>query len=194
MVLQSPSMWEGGGKFLERGDTLIPFWLLLWGNERPGAWSLQPFVAFTDTLKWKWKSLSHVWLFAIPWIYSPWNCLGQNTGVGSLSLLQGTFPNPGIKPKSPNLQAVSLPAETQGKSKDTRVGSQSLLHWIFPTREFNWGLLHCRWIFYQLSYQGSPGHCVPWVMSVSQNQQAVSQIRFEMPTVLASLQFLAQGI
>ena len=127
-------------------------------------------------------------------LYSPWNCLGQNTGVGSLSLLQGTFPNPGIKPKSPNLQAVSLPAETQEKSKDTRVGSQSLLHWIFPTREFNWGLLHCRWIFYQLSYQGSPGHCVPWVMSVSQNQQAVSQIRFEMPTVLASLQFLAQGI
>ena len=25
-------------------------------------------------------------------LYSPWNSLGQNTGVGSLSLLQGTFP------------------------------------------------------------------------------------------------------
>ena len=24
------------------------------------------------------------------------------------------------------------------------------------TQEFNWGLLHCRWILYQLSYQGSP--------------------------------------
>ena len=98
LVLQSPSMWEGGGKFLERGDTLIPFWLLLWGNERPGAWSLQLFVAFTDTLKWKWKSLSHVWLFAIPWIYSPWNSLGQNTGVGSLSLHQGIFPTQGSNP------------------------------------------------------------------------------------------------
>ena len=46
----------------------------------------------------------------------PWNSLGQNTGVGSLSLFQ----------------------------------------WIFPIQELNWGLLHCRWILYQLSYQGSP--------------------------------------
>ena len=27
--------------------------------------------------------------------YSPWNSPGQNTGVGSLSLLQGTFPTQG---------------------------------------------------------------------------------------------------
>ena len=26
---------------------------------------------------------------------------------------------------------------------------------VFPTQESNWGLLHCRWILYQLSYQGS---------------------------------------
>ena len=25
-------------------------------------------------------------------LYSPWNSLGQNTGVGNLSLLQGIFP------------------------------------------------------------------------------------------------------
>ena len=36
---------------------------------------------------WKWKSLSRVWFFA-----SPWNSPGQNTGVGSLSLLQEIFP------------------------------------------------------------------------------------------------------
>ena len=48
-------------------------------------------------------------------LYSPWNSPGQNTGVGSLSLLQG----------------------------------------IFPTQELNQGLLHCWWILYQLSYQGS---------------------------------------
>ena len=51
-------------------------------------------------------------------LYSPWNSLGQNTGVGSLSILQG----------------------------------------IFPTQESNWGLLCCRRILYQLSYQGSPFH------------------------------------
>ena len=49
-------------------------------------------------------------------LYSPWNSPGQNTGVGSLSLLQG----------------------------------------IFPTQGLNLGLLHCRWILYQLSHKGSP--------------------------------------
>ena len=48
-------------------------------------------------------------------LYSPWNSPGQNTGVGSLSLLQGIFPTRGIKPRSPELQADSLPAELQGK-------------------------------------------------------------------------------
>ena len=36
------------------------------------------------------------------------------------------------------------------------VGSLSLLWWIFWTQESNWGLLHCRQILYQLSYEGSP--------------------------------------
>ena len=86
----------------------------------------------------------------------PWNSLGQNTGVGSLSLLQGDLPNPRIKPSSSTLQADSLPAEPQGKPKNTGMGSISLLQEIFLTQESNGGLLHCRWILYQLSYQGRP--------------------------------------
>ena len=35
------------------------------------------------------------------------------------------------------------------------VGSLSLLQGIFPTQGLNSGLLHCRWILNQLSYQGS---------------------------------------
>ena len=46
---------------------------------------------------------------------SPRNSPGQNTAVGSLSLLQGNLPDPGIKPRSPALQADSLPAEAPGK-------------------------------------------------------------------------------
>ena len=67
-------------------------------------------------------------------LYSPWNSPDQNTGVGSLSLLQG----------------------------------------IFPTQGSNRGLLHCRWILYQLSYQGKPSgpplilllriECVPGIV------------------------------
>ena len=63
---------------------------------------------------------------------------------------------PGIKPRSPTLQEDSLPTEPQGKPKNTGVGSRSLLQQKFPTQEPNRGLLHCKRILYQLSYQGSP--------------------------------------
>ena len=39
------------------------------------------------------------------------------------------------------------------KPKHTGVGSLSLLQQIFLTKESNRGLLHCRQILYQLSYQ-----------------------------------------
>ena len=56
---------------------------------------------------------------------------------------------------SPSLQADSSSAESQGKPKNTGVNSWSLLQGIVPTQELNWGLLHWRWILYQLSYQGT---------------------------------------
>ena len=59
-------------------------------------------------------------------------------------------------PRSPTLQVDYLPAKPQGKPKNTGVDSLSLLQQIFPTQESNWGLLHCRQILYQLSYQGRP--------------------------------------
>ena len=75
----------------------------------------------------------------------------------SLFLLQEMdLLNPGIEPRSPEMWADSLPAEPQWKTKNTGVGSLSLLQWIFPTQELNQGLLHCRQILYHLSYQGSP--------------------------------------
>ena len=52
------------------------------------------------------------------------------------------------------MQVDSSPAEPQGEPKNTGVGSLSLLQQICLTQELNWGLLHCRWILYQLSYQG----------------------------------------
>ena len=65
------------------------------------------------------------------------------------------LPNPEIEPRSPTLRADYLPAEPQGKPKNTGVGSLSLLQEIFPTQGLNPGLLHCRQILYQLSYQES---------------------------------------
>ena len=62
--------------------------------------------------------------------------------------------NPGIEPRSLTLQADSLPAEPQGKPKNTGVGSPPLLQRLFLTQELNRHLLNYRRILYQLSYQG----------------------------------------
>ena len=59
----------------------------------------------------------------------PWNSPSQN--------YWSIDPNLGIKPRSPGLQADSLPAEPQVKPKNTGVGSLSLSQWIFPTQESN---------------------------------------------------------
>ena len=50
-------------------------------------------------------------------LYSPQNSPGQNTGVGSCSLLQGICPTL-VKLKSPTLQVDSLPAEPSGKPQE----------------------------------------------------------------------------
>ena len=72
------------------------------------------------------------------------------------------LPDPEIKPRSATLQADSLPAEPPRKSKNTGVGSLSPFQWIFLTQEWNQGLLHCRWILYQLSHQGRfPASTIP---------------------------------
>ena len=46
--------------------------------------------------------------------------------------------------------------------QSTGVGSLSLLQGIFPTQRLNPGLLHCRWILYELSHKGSP-RILEWV-------------------------------
>ena len=51
------------------------------------------------------------------------------------------LPSPEIKPRSPALQADSLPSKQQGKAKHTGVGRLSLLQQIFPTQELNFPLL-----------------------------------------------------
>ena len=54
------------------------------------------------------------------------------------------------------LQPARLLCPWDSPGKNTGVGSLSLLQGIFPTQELNQGLLHCRQILYQLSYQGRP--------------------------------------
>ena len=104
--------------------------------------------------RWKWKSVVSNSLQPHG-LYSPWNSPGQNTGAGSLSLLQGIFPTQGSNTGLPYCKQILNQLSHKG-SPNSGVGSLSLLQQIFPTQESNWGLLHYRQILYQLSYQGSP--------------------------------------
>ena len=55
-------------------------------------------------------------------LYSPWNAPGQNTGVGTLSLLQGIFPTQGSK--------LGLPHFRQILYQLTHKGSPRILEWV----------------------------------------------------------------
>ena len=106
------------------------------------------------------KSFSHVRLFATPWTVAYHASLSM--GFSRQEYCSGLpFPSPedlpnwGNESGSPALQVDSLPAESPGKSRNTGVGSLSLLQGISLTQESNQGLLHCRQTLYQLSYPGS---------------------------------------
>ena len=99
--------------------------------------------------------LSCVRLFATPWTTVHGLLQARILEWVAFPFSKGNLPNPGIEPRSPALQVNSLPAEPQGKLKNTGVGNLSLLQRIFPTQESNRNLLHCRQILYQLSYEGS---------------------------------------
>ena len=76
------------------------------------------------------SSSSHVQLFATPWTLACRDPLSigfsrQEYWRGLPFPSPGYLPNPGIDPRSPTLQASSLPAEPQGKPKNTGVGSLS---------------------------------------------------------------------
>ena len=49
--------------------------------------------------------------------YSPWNSPGQNTGVGSLSLLQGIFPTQGLNPGLPHCRGILYQLRHQGSQR-----------------------------------------------------------------------------
>ena len=105
-------------------------------------------------------------------LYSPWNSLGQNTGVGSLSFLQEIFPTQGSNPGLPHCRQILTSWITREAQKYWS-GYLSFLQGIFPTQESNWGLLHYKRILYQLSYQGSHWK---WFQAENKNLYSVNHV------------------
>ena len=90
-------------------------------------------------------------------LYDPWNSAGKNTGVGSLSLLQGIFQTEGSNPGLPHCMQILYWLSLKGGPR--------ILDWVacpfcsrsgFLTQQSNRGLLQCRRILHLLRYQGSP--------------------------------------
>ena len=50
-------------------------------------------------------------------LYSPWNSPGQNTGIGSHSLLQGIFPTQGSNPGLPHCRRILYQLSHQGSPR-----------------------------------------------------------------------------
>ena len=71
--------------------------------------------------------------------YSPWNSPGQNTGVGSLSLLQGIFPTQGSNPGLLHCRQILHQLSCQGSPLQLVLWCQSIYS---LTHSFTHSLMH----------------------------------------------------
>ena len=110
------------------------------------------------------QSLIHDWLLTIPWTVAHQaplsrNSPGKNTGVGAMPSTRGSSQSRDqtqVSHVAGSFFTIWSTTEPQEYWSSGGVGSLSLLQGIFLTQESIRGLLHCRWILYQLSYKGSP--------------------------------------
>ena len=164
---------EEDNKGWDGWKALLTQWTWIWVNSGSWWWKGRPGLLrfmgsqkeleMTERLNWT-ELKCHIYVCLItqlclcdPMDCSPPGSLAHgdslNTAVGCHILFLQHLPNPGIEPRSPALQADSLPSEPPGKpsTKSTGLDSVSLLQGTFLTQESN-RVLHCRWILYQLSY------------------------------------------
>ena len=90
------------------------------------------FPIIRSSVMWLWSSLikrweceSHSVVSDSLWthgLYSPWDSPVQNTGVGSLSLLQGIFPTWGLNPGLPHCRQILYQLSHKG--------SPRILEWV----------------------------------------------------------------
>ena len=83
---------------------------------------------------------------------------------------------------SDSLRPRGLYSPWNSAGQNTGVGSPSLLQRLFQTQGLNWGLLHCKWILYPLSYQGSPD-CVWHDVNIDIRPSLVAQMVKNLPAI-----------
>ena len=112
--------------------------------------------------KWKWKSLNCSDFFRPHGLYSPCNSPGQNTGVLSHSLLQGTFPtqelNQGLLHCRKILYREAIPAELFQILKDHAIKVLHLICWQIWKTQW-WPQDWKRSVFIPIPKKGNAKEC-----------------------------------
>ena len=101
---------------------------LSFSNEIPASWEISSVNSFSESLSVVSDSLRPHRL------YSPWNSPGQNTGMGSHSLLQGIFPTQGLNPGLLHCRQTLYQLSHQGQTR----GFANLWLWILACPIENW--------------------------------------------------------
>ena len=121
------------------------------------------YIIYLYIIQVKWvKLLSHVWLFAIPWtvVYQASLSMGfskQEYWSGLPFPSPGDLPEPGIEPRSPALQADSLPSEECGSRWIYETCKQLSVLNFFSSRKSKHTIL------WQTPRVGRDGNFTPWV-------------------------------
>ena len=79
-------------------------------------------TALYTSYRWKWRLLSHIRPFATAWTIQSLYSQGQNTGVGSLSLLQQIFPTQGLNRGLLHCRQILYQLSHQGRPR--------ILEWV----------------------------------------------------------------
>ena len=102
----------------------ITIFYILWDSTMKTIWNITE-KRFLAPWEYDVKSASHSIMSDSLWphgLYNPQNSQGQNTGVGSLSLLQGIFPTQGLNPGLPHCRQILYQLNHKGNPR--------ILEWV----------------------------------------------------------------
>ena len=151
----------------------LPRWSRVWVNSGSWWWTGRRIaihgVAKSRTRLSDWTELSFkdlCWLQLLGGIKKQLEEVQFSSSSGTLSccsllwehgIVQSRKPSESHLVMSDSLWSHGLYSPGNSPGQNTGVSSLSFLQWIFPTQESIHGLLHCRQILYQLSYEYRAG-------------------------------------